>query len=132
LGGRRNAAKPCEEVELAALVQFEEGQEIAQRIPEAIFLRGLHRKGLRLPCQMAIDAEIDGNTRPPHQLLRRGETGIDLDDLQLAVARVALELDIAEAPEPHGIEKFLAGRRGFWKPAGFVVASVTAIERPAP
>src|SRR5205823_6960862 len=126
-----DALKPSPEAQQAFAAQFAIGEEVSQRIPEAQQLRIGFYDWNGLPGEIAVDDEIERRARTHQKLVSGREPRIDLDELELAVPRIAFELDIAEAAQTNRMEEIAAFLCRVRKPFRNVIAGVAAIDRVA-
>src|SRR5262249_61208094 len=95
----QDAGDPLPERESSLPPELEERLEVSDRVPEP------HLQGVRLQQrlgtahQAGVDEGGEVEPAPGHQAVRGAEPCIALDELQLAVAVIALELGVGEAAQ---------------------------------
>src|SRR3954454_21567954 len=99
------AADPGPDAQVAAAVMRQTGARVLDRMPEPQTHPVRPTALGRTPDQPVIGEERKVQPRPPQQLRRSREARVALDQLRRPVPRVALELDVPQAPEPDGLEE---------------------------
>ncbi len=92
-----DATQPFGPRELPLLLQQAKRMEIFHRIPQPQ-TAPIVGEGLLLTSGKAIvDEQRQVEARRRHQAIRLGEPGIAFNELELAVTRIAFELDVAQS-----------------------------------
>src|SRR5262249_14201154 len=95
----RDAPQPARQIELPAPAQLEERLEIADRVPEPHPSLVCAGRRQRESDETIVDERRNVEPATRHERVRGSEPCIALDKLQLAIAVVALELDVGDTAQ---------------------------------
>ena len=95
----QKAQEPWDEREFAGAMELAEGSKIFKRVPKAMAGAKAGERRQMAIGEAVVDERGEVEAAVGEQAVGRRETGVALDQLQLAVALVELELGIGQPPQ---------------------------------